>query len=116
GEGGRQERQRVHDPEASVLAVPVRRVDQQAVLRRHPLEDRLRRRRSGRARKHRETGAVTRNVGSARPQPSGAARLKSRSFCLRYRATAFPATYTALIFFTFEMSASGSPSSATKSA
>ena len=34
-------------PEAAVRAVPLRRLDQQAVLRRHPLEDRLRGGRSG---------------------------------------------------------------------
>ena len=39
--------QRVPDPEAAVRAVPLRRLDEQAVLRRHALADRLRGRRSG---------------------------------------------------------------------
>src|SRR5215216_3869344 len=85
----RLERQRVSDREAAVCVVPVRRVDDQTVLRRDAFEDRLPGGRSGGAEQRRQAG---------------------------YLVTLFPATNTSAILRTFEISASGSPSSTTKSA
>ena len=153
------ERERVSDREAAVRAVPLRRVDEQAVLRRHALADRVFRRRSGGARQRRQAGTIAGGqVGQVGGQlgKTGAAAMPSerlRASQLRwprdsrlvivarrerdrwlrrsgkswpiYRVTRFPARYLAhsvsrdvhvAIFRVFEMSASGSASSTTKSA
>ena len=61
-DAGRLERQRVSDREAAVRAVPLRRVDEQAVLRRHTLADRLSGRR-GRGAGQRRQSSDLRRIG-----------------------------------------------------
>ncbi len=114
------------DCEAAVRAVPLRRVDEQAVLRRHALEDRVSPRPKPPCRERGQARTIAQSTGVGTSWPvTGADYAMPRLDCHRPH----PALYLidlsrdsvsrdvhVAILRVFEMSASGSASSTTKSA